>query len=167
MTEIETAAPAVRSPVRWWHVVVVVVGVAIFAGAVVFMTNATSDQDQAASSRRRAAHALADAKSVTRQTRTQLDDLHTQGANVRQQMETFVASADRMMALSDQEAVESATMQRLGADPAVSPADINASINRLNDLQTQYNSERDVFAKLGFGLFGFGDDQAQTVSVRR
>jgi len=82
-------------------------------------------------------------------------------------METFVASADRMMALSDEEAAESVTMQRLGADPAVSIGEINASIGRLNDLQTQYNGERDVFAKLGFGLFGFGDDQAQTVSVRR
>ena len=167
MTEIETTAPASRSRVRWWQVVVFVVGVAIFAGAVVFMTNATSDRDQAATSRRHADHALADAKDVTRQTQTQLDDLHTQGTNVRHQMETFVASADRMMALSDQEAAESVTMQRLGADPAVSIAEINASIGRLNDLQTQYNGERDVFAKLGFGLFGFGDDQAQTVSVRR
>ena len=104
MTEIETAAPAVRSPVRWWQIVVLVVGVAIFAGAVVFMTNATSqDQDRAASSRRRAVHAarrcqVSDSSNAAPVSTTSTPRARTCGSRWRRSY----ASADRMMALDSQ-----------------------------------------------------------------
>ena len=128
------------------EIVVLVIGVAIFAGAVVFIDE--HDVRPGQGGRRPGDHARTrstDAKSIdaTRAPDAVSTTSTAQGANVRQQMETFVAfgRSDGWRSAT-QEAAESMTMQRLGADPAVSPADINASINRLKDLQTQYNAER-------------------------
>lgn len=102
-----------------------------------------------------------------KEARRGLAQQRTDAANTRQTIGTFIAAADEMTAISDQQAAESVTTQRLGADPASSLSDYNASIARAQQLGGEYDAKIDHFFQLGLGLFGFGGDQAQTASVRR
>jgi hypothetical protein len=156
-----------RSRVRWWHVLVLVAGVLVVAGALVFMSSASSDRDEAAAVHRRRAHALADARVEVRRAQTELVDAHTEAGNVRNKIDEFVTSAQEVMTIADQLASEAGTTQRLGADATVPTGDYNASVARNNALADQYGPKIDRFRTLAGQLLGVGTQKAQNTRVER
>jgi len=168
MTAPDPVEQAARAKVRWWHVVVMVAGVLVFAGALVFMASGSSDRDAAAATHRRQAHALTDAKSEVRSAQAQLDDAHTEAGNVVHQMGDYVTAAQDVMTIADQQATESVTMQRLGADATTSIGDYNASITRSITLNDQYGPKIDRFRTLVGQILGVVDTpKVQNARVER
>jgi hypothetical protein len=167
MTATNPVEQPARARVRWWHVLVLVAGVMVLAGALVFTSSASSDRDQAAAIHRRRAHALADAKLEARRAQTQLDNAHTDAHSVLPPMDEYVTSAQEVMTIADQDATEAGTTQHLGADARSSVGDYNASLSRSHALGDQYNAKIDRFRTLVGQLLGLGTQKAQNARVER
>jgi hypothetical protein len=140
-TEPPIEAPPTRARVRLWHVIVLAVGIMLLAGAIGFMTSASTDRDDATAAHRHGTRALEHEKVELHKAEIKLDDQRTQAKNLLNPAEFVLTTSQGLLDLSRQQAAEARTIQSLGADEGASADDYNASIRRNNDLVDQYNAK--------------------------
>jgi hypothetical protein len=132
---------------------VVVVGLLIFAGALVFMLASSSDRDDALASRKHAAHVLHSDRLASLRATSASQSERTKAQSMFNSGDAYLAGEQDQLTIADERVAEARTTQHLGADPSTPVDDYNASVGRGNDLSHQYDAKIQALLNL-FDTFG-------------